>query len=104
MSTSVASLVLTLDSSQDTAASRARDQMAASAKPAAQAAHQLKHAAEKGKKPLQDLSDAANDNAKKHAALSTQAMAAQHSIRSMVDGLITGMPPMMVFGQQMGHL
>jgi lambda family phage tail tape measure protein len=47
----------------------------------------------------------ANDNlAHSHAGLSTQAMAAQHSIRSMVEGLASGMPPSMVLTQQLNHL
>lgn len=47
----------------------------------------------------------ATDNlAHSHAGLSTQAMAAQHSIRSLVEGLASGMPPSMVLTQQLNHL
>lgn len=48
---------------------------------------------------------AANDNlAKSHAGLSTQAMAAQHSIRSMVEQLAMGVPPSQVLTTQLNHL
>ena len=47
----------------------------------------------------------ANDNlAKSHAGLSTQAMAAQHSIRSMVEQLAMGVPPSQVLTTQLNHL
>ncbi|MCK1305062.1 hypothetical protein [Bradyrhizobium sp. 45] len=48
---------------------------------------------------------AANDNlSKSHAGLSTQAMAAQHSIRSMVEQLAMGVPPSQVLTTQLNHL
>lgn len=39
-----------------------------------------------------------------HAGLSTQAMAAQHSIRSMVEMLAMGIPPTQILSSQMNHL
>ncbi|MBW7968114.1 hypothetical protein [Bradyrhizobium sp. BR 10289] len=48
---------------------------------------------------------AANDNlAKSHAGLSTQAMAAQHSIRSFAEAMASGQPLSMALGQQLNHL
>lgn len=47
----------------------------------------------------------ANDNhANSHKGLSTQAMAAQHSIRSMVEQLAMGVPPTQVLSTQINHL
>lgn len=47
----------------------------------------------------------ANDNlAHSHQGLSTQAMSAQHSIRSMVEALASGQPISQVFTQQLNHL
>lgn len=42
--------------------------------------------------------------AKSHAGLSTQAMAAQHAIRSMVEQLAMGMPISTIFSAQINHL
>lgn len=47
---------------------------------------------------------AANGVAKAHAGMSTQAMAAQHSIRSMVEMMAMGMPPTQILASQMNHL
>ncbi|MFT4121069.1 hypothetical protein [Bradyrhizobium sp.] len=48
---------------------------------------------------------AANDNlAHSHAGLSTQAMAASHSIRSMVEQIAMGMPPTQILMGQLNHL
>lgn len=47
----------------------------------------------------------ANDNlSHSHQGLSTQAMAAQHSIRSMVEQLAMGVPVSQVFSTQLNHL
>lgn len=81
--TDIASLGIRVDSSQTVAATSALNSLAAAAKPAAAAADNL---------------------SKSHAGLSTQAMAAQHSIRSMVEGLALGMPPTQVLTQQLNHL
>jgi hypothetical protein len=45
-----------------------------------------------------------NKNAQSHKALSTQAMAAQHAIRSMVEQLAMGMPISTIFSAQLNHL
>jgi hypothetical protein len=81
--TDIASLGIRVDSSQTVAATSALGGLAAAAKPAAAAADNL---------------------SKSHAGLSTQAMAAQHSIRSMVEGIALGMPPTQVLTQQLNHL
>lgn len=47
---------------------------------------------------------AANGVAKAHAGMSTQAMAAQHSLRSMIEMMAMGMPPTQILASQMNHL
>jgi hypothetical protein len=39
-----------------------------------------------------------------HAQLSTQAMALQHSLRSMAEGIAMGIPPSQMLGMQLSHL
>jgi hypothetical protein len=39
-----------------------------------------------------------------HAQLSTQAMALQHSLRSMAEGIAMGIPPSQMLGMQLNHL
>jgi lambda family phage tail tape measure protein len=64
--------------------------------------------AAQGMKDLGDKNDDASDkvdkNASSHKGLSTQAMAAQHSIRSMVEQLAMGVPVTQVFSTQLNHL
>jgi hypothetical protein len=76
MSADVATLSLRVDSSQVTAAVPA----------------------------LAKLQAAAVATGTAHASMSTQAMAAQHSIRSMIEQVALGVPPTMILGQQMSHL
>lgn len=47
---------------------------------------------------------ATNEHGKAHAGLSSQAQAAGHSIRSMVESLASGMPVSQTLTQQIGHL
>lgn len=101
---SVATLGFVVDSSQAVTATKALNNMTAAAKPAAQAAADLSKASTAGAPALKAHAAAINDNAKAHAGLSTQAMAAQHSIRSMVEMMAMGMPPTQVFASQMNHL
>ncbi|MFT4116537.1 phage tail length tape measure family protein [Bradyrhizobium sp.] len=51
-----------------------------------------------------DIQSAAGKTADAHAALSTQAMAAQHAVRSMVEQIAMGVPPSQVLLQQINHL
>lgn len=101
---SIAQLGFAIDSSQAVAATKALNNMAAAAKPATQAATDLSKASGAGVATLKAHTAAANDNAKAHAGLSTQAMAAQHSIRSMIEQLALGMPPTQILAGQLNHL
>lgn len=64
----------------------------------------LTAAAKNASQASQALTKASDETALSHAGLSTQAMAAQHSLRSLVEGLAQGMPITQVFGQQINHL
>lgn len=89
-SADIASLGIAVDSRQVATAKDALTGLAAAARPAVQAS--------------QALTKATDDTAHSHAGLSTQAMAAQHSIRSMVEALASGQPVSQVFAQQINHL
>ena len=85
---------------------------------AAQSLNALASAAQNAESNTQSVakSAAANDNAlaksaaavndlgKAHAGMSTNAMAAFHSVRSMTEGLAMGMPVTTVLAQQINHL
>lgn len=82
-------------------------QTAATAKVLA-TANGVVNASTSGLKDLKNANDNATDSNKKHAAshtaLSTQAMAAQHSIRSMVEQMAMGMPISTILSAQLNHL
>jgi hypothetical protein len=100
----VATLGLAIDSTQAVAASKALDDLTASAKPAATAAAALETAAADASTALNTSSTAATNAGHAHAGMSTQAMAAMHSIRSMAEEIALGIPPTQVLTQQMAHL
>lgn len=101
---SVAQLGFAVDSAPLVGASKALTELTAAAKPAAVAAADLSKAASAGTSTLAAHTNATKANASAHAGLSTQAMAAQHSIRSMVEQLAMGIPPTQVLTSQMNHL
>lgn len=86
----IATLGIKIDSSQAATAAKTLDGLTNAAKPAAAAAS--------------NLEKAAKGTASAHAGLSTQAMAAQHSIRSLVEAMASGQPITQALGQQMNHL
>jgi len=88
--TDIATLGIRIDSSQATAAVGALQALAGAAKPAEVAAA--------------GLGKAAAVAATSHAGLSTQAMAAGHATRSMIESLVMGVPVTQVLGQQISHL
>jgi hypothetical protein len=88
--TDIATLGLVVDSSQVTSATKALDGLTAASTPAAAA--------------TANLGKAADASAKSHAGMSTQAMSAFHSVRSMAEGFALGMPPTQVLTQQLNHL
>lgn len=100
----IVTLGLAIDSSAAVAAKKNLDALTAAAKPAAQAAAKLSEASSAGTAALSAHTNAAKGAATAHAGLSTQAMAAQHSIRSMVEMLAMGIPPTQVLTSQMNHL
>lgn len=81
---------------------------ASGAKKAAQdASAAVKDLGGQAKSAAQSTSQAAasNDNlAKSHGGLSAQAMAAQHSVRSMVEQIVLGAPPTQILTGQLNHL
>jgi lambda family phage tail tape measure protein len=114
----IATLGLAIDSRQATAAATALDSFQRSANGAAMAADKitssgagsgkavqaLAGAAAPAAQAVNNLAKAANDNSKAHAGMSTQAMAAQHSIRSLIEAMASGQPISMALGQQLNHL
>lgn len=101
---SVATLGFAVDSAPLVGASKALNELTAAAKPAAVAAADLSKAASTGTAAFGAHTNATNASASAHKGLSTQAMAAQHSIRSMVEQLAMGIPPTQVLTSQMNHL
>jgi hypothetical protein len=88
--TDVAVLGIKIDSSDATKATAALSGLAAAAIPATNATAALTTAAKAG--------------AAAHAGMSTQAMSAFHSVRSMAEGFALGMPPTQILTQQLNHL
>lgn len=90
MSNDVAVLGLAIDSRQAVSAVKALDDLTKSGKSASDAASALeKTTASAGKA---------------HAGMSTQAMAAQHSVRSLLEAMVSGQPITMALGQQLNHI
>jgi hypothetical protein len=125
VSTDIATLGLAVDSSQITGATDALDAFQRAAGNAANASDQLNAAAAKNASAYKALETALeravadinvevvavrngtsplNDHAKAHGNLSVQAMAAQHSIRSMVESIAYGMSPTQALTGQINHL
>jgi hypothetical protein len=100
----VATLGLAIDSSQVTTATAALNRMAAAAQPAAKAANNLQTAAAAASNTLATHTQATNSAANAHAGMSTQAMAAMHSLRSMFEQMALGVPPTQILAAQMNHL
>jgi hypothetical protein len=135
----IATLGLTIDSSQAVTATAALNSLAAAAGPAASGVSQLEKAASgvsgtmagAGRSVSQmerllgsldkELTKNVNDQnlhnvamrngtvavdalAKMHGSLSTQAMAAGHSIRSAIEQVALGVPPTTILTQQLNHL
>jgi hypothetical protein len=90
MSQDIATLGIAINSQPVTAATAALNNLAAAAIPATNATAALTTAAKAG--------------AAAHAGMSTQAMSAFHSVRSMAEGFALGMPPTQILTQQMNHL
>ncbi len=86
----IATLGISIDSSAVVGATKALDQLTSAAKPAAAAATNLQKAAQA--------------NAAAHAGMSTQAMAAMHSVRSMAEQIALGIPPTQILAGQLNHL
>src|SRR5689334_5019765 len=86
----VATLGLAVDSTQVTKANVALSQLANAAKGAAGGASNLEAATKRA--------------AAAHAGMSTQAMAAMHSIRSMAEQIAMGIPPTQILAGQLNHL
>lgn len=102
--TDIATLGLAVDSSQVTTATGALTRFAAAAAPAASAAAAVTNSASGVSATMASATQATNVATKAHAGMSTQAMAASHSIRSMVEQLALGVPPTQILAQQMNHL
>lgn len=114
----VAVLGLQIDSSDAVRATATLDKFQASANTAASAADKLSTAGTGSGKAVAALQAAANPavqalnnmaNVTKaastaHQGMSTQALAAGHSIRSLVEALASGQPITMAFGQQLSHI
>lgn len=101
---SIAQLGISINSSQVTTATAALTGLTGAAKQAGPAVAALNTAAAPANAALGTMQKATVAAATAHGGLSTQAMAAGHSIRSMAEGFAMGMPPMQVLMQQMNHL
>lgn len=95
---------IALDSRQVVQGTKALDDLARAAKPAEAATTSLGKASTTATTALGNHAKSVNDAGKAHAGLSTQAMAAQHSIRSMVEAVASGQPITQALGQQLNHL
>lgn len=109
--TDIASLGIAIDSRAATTAAVALNAFQKSANAAADASDALAGAAKPAAAATAAMDKAAaaatgsSDNlAKSHGGLSTQAMSAQHSIRSLIEAMVSGQPISMALGQQMNHL
>lgn len=104
MTADIATLGLRVDSSQVTAGATALDKLTAAAAPAAAGTSAVSRAAAAAAAPLAANAAASNTAAASHKGMSTQAMAAGHSIRSMAEMLAMGVPPTTILASQMNHL
>lgn len=109
--TDIATLGLAINSAPVTQASAALDAFQKSANIAADAADKLTEAAKPAASSTATLDKAAaaatgssNDLAKSHGGLSSQAMSAQHAVRSMIEQISLGAPPTQILTNQLGHL
>ncbi|WP_438277978.1 hypothetical protein [Nitrobacter sp.] len=93
-----------VDSASLVGASKALNAMTAAAKPAAVATAELNKASRSNSLTAQLLGGELNNLTRAHVGLSTQAMAAQHSMRSMIEMMILGATPVQVLGSQINHL
>jgi hypothetical protein len=114
----VATLGLAVDSRQVKSAATDLDRLQGSANGAAAAADKLTAASGKTNTAARAITGAttpavaatnalavaSNNAAKAHQGMSTQAMAAQHSIRSLAEALASGQPLTQALGQQLNHL
>ena len=104
MTDDIARLGIAIDSSQAATAAKNLDALTKSAKPASTATSELERAAARFAKEAQQAAKSTKDNAAAHQGLSTQAMAAQHSIRSLFEGMASGQPISQALAQQINHL
>jgi hypothetical protein len=116
--TDIAQLGLAVDSRQVKTAATDLDKLQTSANGAAAAADKLTSASGKTGNAAKTitgavtpaaaattaLAKASDTAAKAHQGMSTQAMAAQHSIRSLAEALASGQPLTQALGQQLNHL
>src|SRR5690348_16385984 len=100
----LATLGFVVNSAPLVTASKALNELTAAAKPAAQAAADLSRVSMAGSQTAQRLGVEYNSLARVHAGLSSQAMAAQHAMRSMVEQLALGIPPTQTLTGQLNHL
>jgi hypothetical protein len=100
----IAQLGIQIDSSPVTQATAALNGLVGAAGKASTSTTALHAAAAPAGAVLGAMQKATVAASAAHAGLSTQAMAAMHSVRSMAEGFALGMPPMQVMMQQMNHL
>jgi len=100
----VATLGLEIDSSQAAPAVASLDKLTASAKSATDAAARLAPAAASANDNLGAVEKSATGAANAHAGLSTQGMAAFHSMRSMTEMIAAGVPIQQAAIMQLNHL